>query len=847
MTRGAKKPVQRQPALLPGVQPEGQRAETAPADATYGAVVQQYLDIRVEHPGTLILFRVGSFYEAWFDEAELLARELGLKLSSRPSGGTAPPVPQAGFAQHALEGYLSRLLQRGYRVAIVEEEEAAESSGMRQRAVARTLTPGTVTDMLLLREDRPTYLCGVTRAGEQVGLAWTDLSTGEFQAGEYDPDAAAAELARIAPAEVLLPPQVAWLEPMSRTLADYPQTLAPGQIAEPAAARAELERTFTAAHPLQDLPAAAQAAGMVLLYLRTLRGEAETAAAGLERPVVAGGDALRIDPATRRHLELTETDRDGSYEGSLLWAVDATASAMGRRMLRQWLTRPLINLRPLRARQQIIKALLDDPLQRQSIAGTVAALPDLERVAGAMAGGRVAVEALRELLTLETLLPPLEARLASSSSSFLHTVGRLPAEVKAVLAAIRASLADADAPHPIRPGYSAAYDQAVRAVEERRAALERLVEALRRKSGIAKLRLDQTAAQGWFLEVPANTPVPPDWLRKGGLARVERYTTGELEEAAGQLVAAEEALAARERHLLDDLVQQARPASGPLREMARNLAGADALQSLATVAVERGWVLPTVEESPRLEMVGGRHPVLEKLLGDRFVPNDTHLVARGAEDQLMILTGPNMAGKSSLQRQVALLVLLAQAGSFVPAERATIGLVDGIYTRLGSADDLTRGQSTFLIEMLETAQILRSATARSLCLFDELGRGTSTYDGMAIAWAVAEYLATGPVRPRTILATHYHELNALAEQIPSVTAMRMAVHEGADGVRFLYHLEPGGADRSFGIAVARMAGLPPAVLARAEAVARTMEPATVEGQRLLLQSLGKMISRRPER
>jgi DNA mismatch repair protein MutS len=412
--------------------------------------------------------------------------------------------------------------------------------------------------------------------------------------------------------------------------------------------------------------------------------------------------------------------------------------------------------------------------------------------------------------------------------------------VETAIAAIRAALAAPDAERPIHPGYSAEYDGALRAVERQRAALDATVAALRRQSGIVKLRLDSNATQGWYLEVPANTSVPADWLRKGGLAKVERYTTAAIEEQAGRLAELREDLAALEKQLLTDLVRQVRPAGAPLRELARALAAADALQSLASIAAERGWACPAVEEGLELLIRGGRHPVLEVVLGDQFVPNDTELCARGERDQLMILTGPNMAGKSSLQRQVALIVLLAQAGSYVPAREATIGLVDGVYTRLGSADDVARGQSTFLLEMLETAQILRSATARSLCLFDELGRGTSTYDGMAIAWAVAEHLATGPVRPRTILATHYHELNALAEQFPQVAAQRMAVHEGEDGVRFLYHLEPGGADRSFGIAVARMAGLPAPVLARAEAVASAMEPATVEGQRLLLQSLGRL-------
>jgi DNA mismatch repair protein MutS len=808
------------------------------------------LDIRAENPGTLVLFQVGSFYEAWFDEAELLARELGLKLSSRPSGGTAAAVAQAGFALHALDGYLARLLQRGYRVAVVEEAAAgaagaagaaaaagSEGTGMRQRAVVRTLTPGTVTAAQWLPEDRPNYLCGVTRAGDTIGLAWTDVSTGEFHAGEYDADAAAAELARMAPAEVLLPVGVEWPEPVQRLLPDYAQTPATGRMVDAAAARTILAETYVATSPLDDLPAAQHTAGMVLGYLRALKGETAAAAAGLDAPTLAGGDALRLDPATRRHLELTETSRERAYQGTLLWAIDRTASAMGRRLLRSWLARPLVDLRPIQARQRIIAALVAAPDLRRAIAQTVAALPDLERLAGALAGGRVSLDGLREVAAAGELLPGLAAVLSGSDARFLHTVAQVPPEVGSAITAIRATLAASGTARPIRPTFSPAYDQAVRAVDEQRAALEATVAELRRRTGIARLRLEQTAAQGWFLEVPANASVPAGWLRKGGLAKVERYTTAEIDEQVARLVAATEALAALERQLLDALVRRVRPAGGPLRTLAQHLAAADALQALATIAAERGWVRPSVVEGSMLAIRGGRHPVLEGILGEQFVPNDTQLVASGAHDQVMILTGPNMAGKSSLQRQVALLVLLAQAGSFVPAREATIGVVDGIYTRLGAADDLARGQSTFMVEMLETAQVLRAATDRSLCLFDELGRGTSTYDGMAIAWAVAEHLATGSARPRTILATHYHELNALADQLPQVTAMRMAVHEGQDGVRFLYRLEPGGADRSYGIAVARMAGLPAAVLHRAEAIAQAMEPATREGQRRLLDSL----------
>jgi len=816
--------------------------------ARYGAVVQQYLDIRTEHSGTLILFRIGHFYEAWFDEAELLARELGLKLSSRPSGGSAPAIPQVGFAQHALESFLSRLLQRGYRVAVVEEEEEDEEeakevsrgsggSATRRRTVARTLTPGTVTDAALVPADRANYLCGVVVAHTTIGMAWTDVTTGEFVAGEYDEATAAAELARIAPAEVLIPPTPDLPAALKQVLASVPQTTAQDHLSQAAAAQAELTRRYTAQHPLSDLPIASHAAGMVLGYLEALKGQAAQAAHGLDAPSILKGDALRIDPATRGHLEVSATGREAQYRGSLLWAIDRTASPMGRRMLRAWLIRPLVDLRPIQARHQIIQALLDLPDHRHAIVEAVEALPDLERLAGALTAGRAAPDALRDLVVAGHVLPNLASRLATSPSRFLQRAAHIPPTVEAAIAAIAATLAEPPSPRPLRAECSPEYATAIERVERLQHDLEEAAARLRASSGIARLHLEQNATQGWFLEVPANTVVPSGWVRRGGLAKVERYTTAQIEDLAAQLEEAEAEVVEIERRIQAALIRQVRAAGSPLRELARTLAAADALQSLATIAAERSWVRPTVDESPFLDIRHGRHPVLEQLLGDEVVPNDTHLVARGNEHQLMILTGPNMAGKSSLQRQVALLVLLAQAGSYIPAERATIGLTDGIYTRLGAADDQVRGQSTFMVEMLETAQILRSATDRSLCLFDELGRGTSTYDGMAIAWAVAEHLANGPARPRTILATHYHELSALALRFPNVVAMRMAVHEESEAVQFLYRLEPGGADRSFGIAVARMAGLPPTVLARAASVASAMEPATVHWQQVLLQAV----------
>jgi DNA mismatch repair protein MutS len=803
--------------------------------ARYGELVRQYLELRDDHPGVIILFRVGSFYEVLFEDAELVARELGLKLGERPSGGSAPPVSQCGFAHHALDTFLPRLLARGYRVAVCEESEeepagppgSSGSGGIRQRDVVRTLTPGTVTDPRLLREDRPTYLVAVAPLEDRFGLAWTDVAAGEFRAAELDFDEAAAELQRLEPAEVI----VSVDRPVPEALvARRPVT--PVGPSESAAGR--LQRAFPEAD-LSGVPAAEIAAGLIVGYLEETQG-AEVPVLDAPSPATAD-EVMRLDAVTQRHLELVETERSRERAGSLLGTLDRTVTPMGRRMLRSWLLRPLVNPRTIGVRQQIVAELVADGGLRAALAERLAAVADLERLAGRASAHRASLDDLRALGEAAAALPELARVTSGCQSPFLRALGRPRPALARFAEQAGAALAPAGAAsaggggasngdRPFRPSASPALAAALGRLDRARAWQTTYVERLRRQPGLARVKLEQNSTQGLFLEVPLNTRVPAEWARRGGLQKVERYSTPELDEHAQELGEAEALVAAEQRALLAELRGAAAEAAAAARDLARHLAAADALLAFAVVAAERGWCRPEVDTGDAVEIVAGRHPVVEAL--GPFQPNDARLVARGERDQLVILTGPNMAGKSTWMRQVALIVLLAQAGSFVPASAARIGLVDGIFTRIGAVDDLAGGRSTFMIEMEETASVLRAATDRSLIVLDEIGRGTSTHDGMAIAWSVAEYLATGPVRPRAVVATHYHELAALAEVHPQVTLLRATVEERPEGVSFPHRVEAGAADRSFGIEVARLAGLPSALLERARQVAEAVEPLSAE-------------------
>jgi DNA mismatch repair protein MutS len=790
--------------------------------ARYGELVSQYLELRDAHPGVFLLFRVGSFYEVLFEDAEVVARELGLKLSERPSGGQAGPVPQCGFAAHALDAFLPRLLARGYRVAVCEEDEAESSGGVRRRSVVRTLTPGTVTDPALLLEDQPTYLAALVGGpADGYGLAWTDVSTGEFKAGEFDQDGVAAELQRLQPAELLVPTD---LELTEALLGRWNRTAVAGA----AGAADALWSSYPGAQ-LHDLPLAQTAAGLIVRYVSATQG---TQDAPLDAPEPAlREDAVQLDAATQRHLELAETERRRERAGSLLDVLDRAHTPMGRRILREWLLRPLLDLGKIRVRQAIVAELLERPDLRAALAEVLSTLPDIERLAGRAAAYRTSAEDLRVAAGIGQQVAMLGPMLARAQTSFLRGLARARPMMSQFNTQAQRVLADPQAGYPIARGVSDRLDEALDRLDGAARWQQQFLHRMREAAATDRLKLDRTSTQGFFLEVPVNTPVPRSWTRRGGLQKVERYSTPELEQHAIDLAEAEAVVAVEIRTQLSTLREAAARIAPDLRDLARHLAAADALLAFATVAAERGWVRPEVDDGNAITIRAGRHPVME--LPGPFQPNDAQLAAAGEHDQLVVLTGPNMAGKSTWMRQIALIVVLAQIGSWVPASSARIGLVDAIFTRIGAVDDLAGGRSTFMVEMLETAAVLRGATSRSLVLLDEIGRGTSTHDGMAIAWAVTEHLATGLARPRAVIATHYHELAALGQLHAQVTLLQAAVAEQGGAIEFPHRIEAGAADRSFGIEVARLAGLPPEVLRRAQRVAEVIEPTSIDLARRL--------------
>jgi DNA mismatch repair protein MutS len=786
--------------------------------------VRRYLELRDQHPGALLLFRIGSFYEIFFDDAELVSGLLGLKLGDRPSGGAAPPVPQCGFSRHALDANLMRLLNQGYRVAVCEEGEEDQDEGTRLREIVRTLTPGTVTDPRLLREDRPTYLAAIAGPDHgRSGLAWTDLAGGEFKAGEFDLEDVAAEIQRLDPAEILVPADSALPEGV---LGRHTVT----SVGSSTNAATALRRAFPASD-LGELPHAAAAAGLIAEYLEATRVPSATLGGAAPSATDLGGE-MRLDAATQRHLEIVETERGRSREGSLLGVIDRTCTPMGSRMLRQWLLHPLNDVAKIQVRQRLIAELIETVPLRAALPGHLKVMPDLERLAGRAAGGTASIDDLRSLAAAAAEIPAILATVVACRSPFLRALGKVRPALGAFAQQAGAVLASPESGETVVQTAGPALDEAVRRKQEALRWQAQYLAGLRRLPGLAKLKLERTTNQGLFLEVPVNTAVPKDWTRRGGLQKVERYTTAELNAHADIIAEAEAAVAVETATILGQLREDAKLAAPEARDLAKRLAAVDALLSLANVADERGWTEPVVSEDDLLAIEGGRHPVIEALV-PTYQANDLYLRARGERDQLIVLTGPNMAGKSTWMRQAALIVLLAQVGSRVPARRALVGLVDAVYTRIGAGDDLASGRSTFMMEMLETASVLKGAGDRSLVILDEIGRGTSTHDGMAIAWAVVERLARGPVRPRAIAATHYHELAALHDVYPQVSLARAVAEEGRNGVSFPHVIEPGAADRSFGIEVARLAGLPPEVLERARAVADAIEPLSTEVARRL--------------
>jgi DNA mismatch repair protein MutS len=793
--------------------------------------MKQYRQFKAQYPGYVLFFRMGDFYEMFWEDAQLAAKTLGVALTSR-NKGAADEIPMAGVPFHAVEGYLRRMIAAGHKVAICEQtEDAALAKGLVKREVVRLMTPGTLTDDPLLDGRADNYLAAVafhvTKAdGFRAALSWVEMSTGTCVAMSGNEAQVLDEIARLRPAEILIP-EHATGQPHEignriAALGKFAITTRPGWQFTQHHAAEQLHRqwqTRTAGgFGFTDDDPAVFATAAVLTYLEETQKTGLAHIRPLRRHVVE--DHLSIDPASWRSLEIDRTMRAGSTEGSLLSAIDRTCTPMGARLLRQWLRYPLCDLEHIDARQAAIAALLESPQALKQVIDHLDDVCDIERIVGRVAVGRVGP---RDLAALSRCLASLPA--------FLDRLAELPgaSDVAPELIAMRpfceqqakelaASVMSDPAPHlreggVIATGFDAELDRLRDIGSNSQQWLAQFQARLAGETNIPSLKVGYNKVFGYYIEITNahRDKAPANWTRKQTTTNSERYITEELKTFESEALGARDKAIALEQQLFERIRQSLLPQVTAYQELAYGLARVDVLSSLAGLAQERRYCRPTITDDRVLEIVDGRHPVLDQQLASEFVAND---VKFAAGDSLQLITGPNMAGKSTFIRQVALIALLAQVGSYVPAKSATIGLVDRLFTRIGASDELHTGQSTFMVEMTETANILNNATEQSLVILDEIGRGTSTLDGLSLAWAIAEHIAS-TVRCRTLFATHYHELTDLADRFNGVKNLNVAVREWEDQVIFLHRIVEGGTDRSYGIHVARLAGVPREVLDRA--------------------------------
>jgi len=797
--------------------------------------MQQYRDIKARFSTAILFFRMGDFYEMFEDDARLAARELGLTLTSRNNGGAAA-VPLAGVPVKAAADYLRRLIAKGHRVAICEQaEDPRLAKGIVRREVVEIVTPGTVLTDDWLERNRNNYLVAVDPRGVDAGLAALDLITGEFVLETVPLAEVPQALARYEPRELVLPAEATLATPDAAGAAGLTRTTRDDWEFDAQLASEEVRRTFGLASldglgvETRDRPALG-AAGALLRYARELK---PGGLPHLARPrILRRGDILPLDEMTRRNLELVEPLRPGAVGGTLLEILDRTRTPMGARLLRRSLLAPLVDVEAINARLDCVATLVGDARGRDRVRDALDGVRDVERLAGRAALGRATPRELGALRDSLDRLPDVHAALnglaRSEAGAALLEDGAERLDLLADLAGELAralvdrppgQLTDGDA---IRPGYDPALDELKQARDGGKRYIASLQERERERTGIASLKVGFNKVFGYYIEVTRShlARVPPDYERRQTISGGERFVTPDLKAQEAEVLGAEERIGAREATVIDALRGRVAAASARIQATAILLAQCDVWSALAEVAAREGYTRPAVDDGFTIALEGSRHPVVEQMTGrEAFIPNDIRLDESG---RVIVLTGPNMAGKSTLLRQVGLCVLLAQTGAFVPARRARIGVVDRLFTRVGASDNLARGQSTFMVEMSETSAILHGASARSLVLLDEIGRGTSTYDGVAIAWAVTEFLHTA-IGCKTLFATHYHELTQLTEELAHARNFNVAVREVGEEVVFLHRLEPGGADRSYGIHVGRLAGLPGPVLARAAEVLRLLE------------------------
>jgi DNA mismatch repair protein MutS len=817
---------------------------------------QHYVETKEKHPHAVLFYRVGDFFECYFEDAVTLAQELELVLTSKQAGADVGRVAMSGVPHHSWERHATGLVEKGYAVVICDQvEDASQVTGGRlvKREITRILTPGTLLEDGMLKASRNNYLAAVVIAGDNWGLAYADISTGEFLTTQTnDLEHLTQELMRLQPSEVLFPTNApdlgALLRPgeksnslpecLPRSFCYALRSQVPFSNGE---ARSRLLQKFKLRSlegvGCDHLPLAVRAAGGLLEYLEETQKENKVPLQPLRTYTFT--DFLVVDYSTRRNLEITQTIRDGTYHGSLSWAMDRTTTAMGGRALRRWLLQPLLDVKGIRARQDTIQELTENTTLRQDLRGLLKQIYDLERLSGRSGSGTANARDLWALADSLSKLPQLANLVMDARSPFLKALQKVPPSMEELADKIKAHIVESPPIQIkegglIREGINPLLDERKQLVEEDQKWIANLEIDERQRTGIPKLKVGYNKTFGYYLSVSRALAekVPDNYIRKQTLTNEERYITPELKEREARILTARDDLNKLEFDIFLALREEVGSLAEIIRNISRAVAAADVLCGLAELAVFQGYCRPEIVEGREITIIDGRHPVVEQSLpAGFFVPNSTYLGREDNQDNqdnnknspdLIILTGPNASGKSCYLRQVGLIQLMAQVGSYIPATSATLGVCDRIFTRVGAVDDLATGQSTFMVEMNETANILNHGTDKSLVLLDEIGRGTATFDGLSIAWAVGEYIAT-ELLARTIFATHYHELNELASLLDNVANYQVTVKEMPDQIIFLHQVQPGGADKSYGIEAGRLAGLPATVIKRAKQVMGQIE------------------------
>lgn len=813
--------------------------------AELSPMMKQYFEIKSQHKDSILFFRLGDFYEMFYEDAKIASKELDLTLTGRDCGQDER-APMCGVPYHSCEAYISRLISKGYRVAICEQtEDASKAKGLVKREVVRVITPGTVIEDSMLDESKNNFLASISIIGNNAGLCFVDASTGSLNLTEFDckntDQRIIGELGRFNPSEILATADIT----KRKELLDFIENKLSCRITERTADdfEPELVKEVILTHfmtidlealELKDGSAAVSALGAALKYLY------ETQRTGLssinEINFYQESQFMRLDLSTIRNLELLETMRNKEKRGSLLWVLDKTKTAMGKRRIRAWIEQPLINIAEIEMRLNAVDEIAGDTIMRGELLEQLTGIHDLERLMTRIVYGTAGARELKSLSSTIGRLPRLKVLLQGSKSRLLNDIYDKIDLLEDVYNLIEAAIMD-EPPVTVREGgiikqgYNQEVDLLREDINDTKGVLVRVENQEKERTGIKTLKVRYNKVFGYYIEVTNSykSMVPPEYIRKQTLTNCERYITEELKNLESRILGAKEKIVQLEYELFEDVRKKVAGQLERIRSTASAVAVLDVLCSFAETAVKNNYCRPKLNDEGRMHITEGRHPVVEAILKTPFVPNDT--ILDNKENRCAIITGPNMAGKSTYMRQVALISLMAQIGSFVPAKMADLCIVDAIYTRVGASDDLSAGQSTFMVEMSEVAHILKNATSKSLLILDEIGRGTSTYDGMSIARAVIEYVTDRKIGAKTLFATHYHELTVLEDQIDGVKNYNIAVKKRGDDITFLRRIVRGGADQSYGIEVGKLAGIPDKVIERAKEILKTIEKDGVSTKR----------------